>query len=425
MTKETAELSKIFSNFENDQNFNTFSNKIKGFYGTDDATFIKILLKAVKGDNRELNDWIFNLPSTYDKILAWAGKVKTDGGEKITWLVGYIDTVGQTEVRKLLDDAWGAICENKLFFNPSKKPPYITYLTSIVSSEWQKNQDISSLLNTTPQFGRVGMFVESTALSHNKPLTPAHHEEVNMSSDIEIFQANYSKNAITEDSDWKMPLSSDFLIDKTKILFERVKHFCTKETISFYEKNVVPNANIITKLHTEIHNHGHFLGPFVYSQAEKNEESYEAIEEYRACLISSSVAEHLKIEKEIYFGLPVHIFLMRFLGYGLDYFLTKNEDIVSIREMEVGVLFFDLLEKKKGIEIIEGKLHINSVLFPDIYKQEVENIHSLEEKYKKSKKKGLNLIAKKYRDSIYVNDRNIQSFYEFLNPQSIQKHQNN
>lgn len=416
MNEKILALSKILRLLEESKDIVRFKTEISSFYGSENEELQTALIKASEGDNRELNHWFFNLPSSYSEVVPWLGKVKTDDGKKFTWLVGLVDNFGQGKIRDLLNNAWEDIRSDELFCNPSKRPPFISYMKSIISSEWQANQTIPSEQENAPQFGRVGMFVESTALPHNRPLTPDNHVGVVMSSDIEIFQDNFEGNEITEDIDWKMPLSSDFLENKTLEIFERVKALCSNSTIKFYEKNVLPNIELITKLHTEIHNYGHFVGPSVYSQEEKNVESYEAIEEFRACATTGAIVKHLDVDEDIYYGLPVHVFFMRYLGYGYDSFLKDKFDVVNIREMEVGALFYHTLGVGKAVRVKGNKLDLTTKLFPSIFQNAVKEIHKLEFEKKHEGKEGLKNIAKLYRERIYSNSKyTIKDFYKSLN----------
>lgn len=415
MNEKILTLSKILQLLEITTDIEAFSNQLSTFYKNENKELQIALVEAANGDNRLLNRWFFNLSSTHKDIVPWLGKVKTENGKKYTWLVGLIDTEGQNNVRTLLNNAWNSISKDELFYNPKKRPPFINYMKSIISSDWQANQSIPIEQENVPQFGRVGMFVESTALPHNRPLTPDNHRGVNMSSDIEIFQDNFGGNEITNDIDWKMPLSSDFLENKTLEIFQRIKSLCSSSTIKFYEENVLSNIELITKLHTEIHNYGHFVGPSIYSQEEKHVESYEAIEEFRACAITGAFIQHLDVTKSIYLGLPVHVFFMRYLGYGYDSFLKGKFDLVNVREMEVGALFYHSLGTGKAARVLDNKLDIIPELFPIVYKNEVKKIHNLEVKYKQMGKEGLKLIAGLYRARIYEDSKySIKDFYNSL-----------
>jgi len=407
-------LITTFQELEVNKDIEAFIVKLKGYFGDANKKLTDFLIEAANGDNRNLNDYIFSMKPEIGQVIPWIGKVKTTTESKFAWLVGLIDYESQSKVRDLIDNAWSKIKLDKLFSSTYSKPPYITYIRSIACSQWQINQDVDSA-NSVVKFGRVGMFVESTALPHNKPLTPEHCQTENLSSDIEIFQSNFSNSNVTEDVEWKMPLSADFLSYKTAQIFERVKLYFTDEVIDFYEKNVLEKESIITKLHTELHNHGHFLGPYPYSQESKNIEEYEAIEEYRACLITSAVSHHLEINEQVYYGLPLHVFMMRYIGYGLDYFLTGNTDIVSVREMEVGVLFYNLLEQHGALKHVGSKIHIDIPALPDIYKKEIERIHQLESNIKEQNKIQLLEIAGIIKQNLYNGQRkNIQAFYENL-----------
>ncbi|MCX8473609.1 MAG: hypothetical protein ORN85_08170, partial [Sediminibacterium sp.] len=379
------------------KNTSKFKNDILNLYGKKQPKLVKYLTEAAEGNNIKLNKWLFAIKSNYKGIVPWLSKVKTEQGEKFVWLLSNIDNEGQMGVRAIINKAWPKIIKDKLYSTECKRPPYAVFLQNVVSSQWQNQQPIHHTENA-PIFGRLGMFVETNALPHNKPLTPANNTDVNLSSDIEIFQNVISETGFTEDIDQKMPLSSDLFIARTEKILTIIKLCCTPETIKFYEQNVMPNKNIITKLHAEFHNHGHFLGPQSYTNKDKFEDSYEAIEEFRSCLIAGALTEHLDVEIEIILGLPLHIFFMRYIGYGFESLKKSEKDLASFREMEVGALFFNLLEREHGLEIINNKLHLNINKLPAIFKNEVQKIHDLETQYKSQGKTGLVEIAKYYRN---------------------------
>jgi len=414
MTKK-QQLSGIFLELEKGQNPDKFQKEIIKHYGNSKSKLVRSLIEASEGNNLNLNKWLFSVHSTFKGVVPWLAKVKTEEGSKFVWLTGMVDSEGQGKVREIINKSWSRIINDSLYRTDCKRPPFTVFLHLIESSQWQNQQDISSTGENAPVFGRLGMFVETNALTHNKPLTPYSNNGVNLSSDIEIFQDTISENNFTEDIDQKMPLSSDLFMSRTEKILAILKACCTIETVEFYEKSVLPIANIITKLHAEFHNHGHFLGPQSYTNKDKFEESYEAIEEFRACLIAGAITEHLEVEEEIIFGLPLHIFFMRYMGYGFEAIEMDKNDEASMREMEVGALFYNLLEDKRGLEIVNGKLHIYFQKLPLIFKNEVNKIHQLEEQNKYKGKDGLKEIAHLYRSQLINGDRlNAKSFYFFL-----------
>lgn len=407
-------LIKCLAELEKSGDVQNFTNSINEIYDDNEKELKMALISGANGDNRLLNSWFFSVKENYSKSVPWLCQVKIRNDISYTWLVGEVDSIFQSKVRNIMDNVWRKISKENLMITPENQPPYISYMKNVVSSSWQNEQLLSVIEKSTPQFGRIGMFVESTALPHNKPLTPMHHKGEVMSSDIEIFQIGENKNGITEDSEWKMPLSSDFLNKKTDEVFELVKGVCDDKTIKAYEKFVYNNKDLITKLHTEIHNQGHFIGPHSYSQKSKSLVEYESIEEFRACMMTGKLLPYMEVNEEIKIALPFHVFLMRFLGYGLQTYLKKERGVVEIREMEVAALFYRLMERNNIISNVGGKICIDFSRIGEVFAKEVDYIHSMEENLEIGNLIGLRNISKKIKNDLYSQNRELESYYSYF-----------
>jgi hypothetical protein len=418
MKRKIEKLVQIFTKIEKTSNVEDFSNEIAEFYPTpaDEELINSLNIAVTEGDSSRLNNWLYSLPSNFSGLIPWIGKVKTNTGEKFVWMIGVIDSKYQSMTRKLIDAAWEEVSKFDFIKNDFKRPPFLVYINPIVSSDWQKSKDkYSDFVGKTPKFGRGNMFVEANALSHTYPLTPAKSESLNLSSDIAIFQVNYSGDYEIEDIDQKIPLNSTYLANKAKSLFKKIKENCSKDVADFYSNEVMPNIKLISKLHAELHNYGHFVGPWGYTKQEKHLEEYEAIEEFRACLVPCAIGENLDISPTLNKALSLHVFLSRYLEYGFNSYKRNDGEASSLREMEVGNLFYWVAQNNNLITFVQnGKIDIDIKKLPFVLKTELVQLHNKEKVEKLNGIEGLLNIANEYRDNIYKVKTPI-SYYNNLN----------
>ena len=270
----------------------------------------------------QMNTYLFTLPVENRTPVVWLGK--TSG--KFVWMTGYVNQ-DTAAVRELIENNLDRIQTNPLTTCP-QLPPYLLYVDVFAQSQWQQKANSSTN-------GKV--------------------------SDFSIFQVEVNDEEI-QDIEQQMVMSADFLTGSVTTTFRVVSQYCDIQTRRDFQKLVLPKASLLSKLHTELHNIGHFMGAFPYTKPEKDSDNYEAIEEYKACLSAVVALAQMEISAEIQTAFALLVVCTRIFNYGYRSHYTADKTVQIIREITVGVLFFELLKRHEV-------LHLNSagkvVIYPE------------------------------------------------------------
>ena len=121
-----------------------------------------------------------------------------------------------------------------------------------------------------------------------------------------------------------MIMNCGFIGNQGLKLRKRVEAFGSDTLIEYCSKNIFGKTLLLNGLHMELHNRGHFSGCWPFDN-EKSQPVYEAVEEFRACLVAGSIGQILLDDKNLSLALCVTIVLNRLLIYGFEVYLLADE----------------------------------------------------------------------------------------------------
>ena len=253
------------------------------------------------------------------------------------------------------------------FLDCPRKPPYLLYLNTSIQSQWQQQ------------------------------LRPSTEEKV---GDFSIFQVDYKGEKFRDDIDQLMAMNSDFLVSQAFHTFEMMKQTCDSQTLDYFEQHVLPNASFLSKLHTELHNYGHFMGSFPYSNNDKDCEEYEAVEEFKACCVAIEAMQTMCDDSNLISAFALLVVCTRIFGYGLRAYLVEDKTSQLVREISVAVFFFESL-KNAGILTCGSHLVFNIPKITSVISDKVQEIDEVESTAKKEGVKTLVDYAVKLYSASY------------------------
>jgi hypothetical protein len=333
------------------------------------------LFATIQGHSQKMNDWLFTLPPDYADLVVWLSKVKdVDDQVRYIWIVGNLDPQLVT-IRTLIEKQQPSFVSDE-FLKMAKFPPFLLYINELAASEWQKNGGDSN------------------------------------ASDLSLYQSEYEGVNVLEDIDQKMSLNGQLLVER----FEIFKQRSFKASAGLYECLAEldrDEVGLITKLHAELHNYGHFVGSWVQGSS-KNNPDYQAVEEFKACLASMVMVEYLDISEKLKIAYVANVLATRIFGYGLDAFRSWSKR--SEPEMTTGLLFFQTFAGK-GISIKDNQLSFNFARISDEARIALARLNDFESKAKEYNLSSLTDVAKSYYRLAYPNRKlppTIEHFYKLL-----------
>ncbi len=263
----------------------------------------QVLQVAVQGDNRPLNTWLFAQGSLPASPLAWIAPLGTTPPNYV-WMVGRTSEVAAT-MHAWFAGAREATAKDHLLGQTLISPPLL--------------------------------FVNPTEVS--KTTTG----DTGLEDEFAIFQVGY-KNAATEVSDLeqRMVINANHATMKRRAALHRLRHLCGAESDML--DTIESNLELFALLHNEGHNQGHFVGAWPHDEVFKKKAIlYEAVEEFRACLAAILLCEHLPLRESEKDAFAVSVFMTRFLGFGYEAHLLPTQRRETVREITVGLFFFEWL----------------------------------------------------------------------------------
>lgn len=281
----------------------------------------KSLQEAINGDNRPLNNWLFSSGLEIRQCIAWIAPIKSET-PKYVWMIGW-----QNETSILVHEL-----SHKARVL-TKKDPFI--LQSIY----------------TPNL----LFVDTEEVS------TVSVGGLNYEDEFAIFQVGYKDTPVEVfDVDQRMVINTSFAVQKRKAAFKRFKSVCLvidEDIVTCLEENL----ELFAIVHNEYHNQGHFLGAWPFDENIKKKcVLYEAVEEFRACLASIALIEHLPWNDKTKDAYALSVFMTRFFGFGYEAFKLSNKRREIIREITVGLMFFEWLVNEEVITTDKSsKLWVN------------------------------------------------------------------
>lgn len=275
---------------------------------------------AVMGDNRPLNRWLFDQGMWPGQTIAWIAPIKA-AHYKYVWMIGH-----QTKSAQLAH-TWFA--DNRALI---KEDPLL------------QQEQISPPL----------LFVDTVALSKVGKDDLGHDDE------FAIFQTGYS-DAPSEVSDLeqRMVINTSYAVEKRLSALNRLSSLVTEKN-SDVLLCIRENIELFSILHNEGHNQGHFVGAWPHEDSVKKKcVMYEGVEEFRACLGAILLAEHLPMSELQKDAFAMSVFMSRFFGFGYDAFTLKSQRRETVREITVGLMFFEWYAKSGVIRMNDSGFEVD------------------------------------------------------------------
>ncbi|MEM1311870.1 MAG: hypothetical protein AAGF07_00190 [Patescibacteria group bacterium] len=342
-----------------------------------DISFFEAINKGLT-DSDSLNRWIFSLDPSYNNLVIWFAPVMLNNSIKYVWMVGKFDREVLT-VRKMIDNAYPKFKYSSLLSCPVL-PPYLGYVSTIATSTWQETLDTTG-----------------------------------SGEDFAIFQVSYNGADDRKDIDQLMVLNSKYLVSSILDTETALTKVCDESTLDYIKTSVFPRLNLLTKLHTELHNIAHFCGDWIFDET-KDIHEYEAIEEYRACLGAIFLSKYTSLDKDTRIAFAVLVVITRIFKYGLEGINNTEKTRQVIREITVAIFFLEDLLLSKSIEItLQGKgevrFSINLELLLDSIDQSLNKICKYESENKAIGKSALVRFAVNEYSRVYPNKQLSEKAY--------------
>lgn len=275
-----------------------------------EGEIVSTLISAIGGDNRPINNWLFTHRHEANTPLVWLAPTAYENRTHYAWMIGYRSQLAE-DVEQRFAKASKMTVTDPLLLETSVPSPLL--------------------------------FVDPVEVSQKATANPTNEVDYD---EFAIFQTNY-KGTKTEVSDLeqRMVMNTKYLISYREKTLRRAKLLLdSDETLD----SISTNIELLALLHTEGHNRGHFLGPWPLDK-QKKIVLYEALEEFRACLVAIKLGEHLGLTRQEQDALAVSAFFTRFLGYGYDAYCLPEQRRRTTREITVGLMFFQTLIRKEAI----------------------------------------------------------------------------
>jgi len=277
------------------------------------------LICSIQGNNRIINEYLFDLPVTYEKPVAWIAPVIINRHKCYAWMIGRISSE-VSEVRFKFDIASARVRDDSILM--CRHEP------------------------------KAVMFIEPIAVSHfSESVVSQGVESTNTVNDFAVFQVGYKEsNGDIEDFDQRLVLNATLLeqnFNTAIVRAAKVIYGLREVDKSLLEQQ----AKLLALLHVEGHNRGHFAGCWPFDKS-KSCLLHEAVEEFRACLNAIRWAEHLDLTTAQADIFAFSVFAIRFFHYGYRAYVDPIKTHQSIRETSVGLMFFQTLYQA-GVFCIE------------------------------------------------------------------------
>ncbi|WP_261263493.1 hypothetical protein [Laspinema olomoucense] len=271
---------------------------------------LRLALEAsIKGNNRVINEYLFNLPVTYQYPVAWVAPVLINSQKRYAWMVGQI-SLEISEVRYRFHKASSSVCDDPLLLCKREPMPLMFIEPFAVS----KFSDISALSDISRDAG-----------------------------DFAIFQVGYKNtNGDIKDFDQSLVLNSTLLNSNLNCAIRRASKVLNE--LQGLEISLQKESKLFSMCHAEAHNRGHFAGSWTFDD-DKRCVLHEAVEEFRACLNAIRWSEHLGFSHNQLNLFAFSVFVNRFFYQGYNSYVNPVKTHQSVREISVGLMFFEVLKK--------------------------------------------------------------------------------
>jgi hypothetical protein len=258
------------------------------------------LAQAVDGDPDAINRQLFDASGT-NSIYAWLARVR---GGRYVWMIGEIDPIEQ-QIRAIRDKV---LAGQGLALTLDTKPPPARFVSVHASSIWQKAAS-----------SRVADGSETFA------------------QDMAIFQTTYLGDTPRNDIDQQFCINASLLDANTKAAYRLALEQLAGAEQWYPALNQL--SRLLAMLHVELHNLGHFCGPFPFRQDTKGRLAYQPIEEFRACLAAIQLLSEADVDAHLKRAFLQHVIIVRCFLYAFRAFHSTQKDSALVRECIVGAMF--------------------------------------------------------------------------------------
>ncbi|MCP2731366.1 hypothetical protein [Limnofasciculus baicalensis] len=272
------------------------------------------LICSIEGNNRIINEYLFDLPVTYQQPVAWIAPVIVNGDKRYAWMIGQVSSE-ISEVRSRFDRASARVGDDSILMCKHEPKPL--------------------------------MFIEPLALSDFSESAESNGSEIDKTvDDFAVFQVGYKgTEGDIEDFDQRLVLNATLLEKNFNTAINRAaKVIDGLQEIDNYL--LEQQAKLLAMIHAEAHNRGHFAGSWPFDKY-KTCVLHEAVEEFRACLNAIRWTEHLNLTSYQADLFAFSVFAIRFFYYGYRAYVEPIKTHQSIRETSVGLMFFETLNQSR------------------------------------------------------------------------------
>lgn len=289
------------------------------------------LICSIEGDNRILNEYLLELPVTYQQPVAWIAPVIINSHQRYAWMIGRIASE-VSEVRLKFDLASARVRDDSILMCRNEPKP-VMFIEPIAESDFSESV--------------VSQGVESTKTVDDFAVFQVAYKDSNgdfkdSNGDAEAFDRRYVINAAVLEQNFKTAI-----MRAAKVIdgLQEADKSCLEEKIKLF-----------SLVHMEAHNRGHFAGCWPFDKS-KNCLLHEAVEEFRACLNAIRWAEHLDFTDYQVDIFAFSVFALRFFNYGYRYYIDPIKTDQSVLRISVGLMFFQTLYQA-GVFCIDPKQRI-------------------------------------------------------------------
>jgi len=269
------------------------------------SAFKSGIRKAFRGNTGDLLSSLFSAPPTQEDPVVLLAPVNIRGKKHFAWMIGHIPS-SLVDLRKRFTEAREYVRVDPLLINHAD-PPFV-------------------------------LFVEPVAVSRVQMIASGDSEL--SADDFAIFRAGRTTDD-EEDVDQQLLLDLNIIRQNLQEAYKTGRSVFG-DSFRDVESCLREDVDLLGMIHGEAHNRGHFAGPWPFTR-NKSSLMHEAVEEFRACLCAIQWGEHLGLTSVQKDALAVSIFLTRFLHYGLRAYKREIKTRQSIREISVGLMFFETL----------------------------------------------------------------------------------
>lgn len=275
---------------------------------------IQALKKAVYGETNELLQLLVKSSAMDRELVVMLAPVDVAGRKRYAWMIGKIQA-SLSDFRNRFKRAGTGVAVDALL-TCSIEPPPVIFVSVFAASYFER------MPGSTDIDGVVEDFV--------------------------IFRISEAGNDVQEDIERQLIQNISFISRNMQVALSNGE-IVFGESISSLKSVFAGKTEFFGMLHVEAHNRGHFAGPWPFNSA-KSGPMHDPIEEFRACLCAVRWSEYLGLSEIEQDAFAVGIFFSRFLYYGLRAYRRPVKTRQSIREITVGLMFFELLRRSGAIQ---------------------------------------------------------------------------